>query len=176
VTAGVTAILVMMTGPIGKMPTPDVDAVHAAPVERHGKVLAQPVAALRRGALGFGLARIDHIPIEPPDDVAVVRSGRVAEAIGVAGPVITLAQQLDSCRKVPGWDQPEYLAFWEELIRTRVKAVRFNKNWEFSSGCTFEFVVAMKSDIPTLDAEGNEINFKTAVTSIEVCDFDIRGF
>ena len=78
--------------------------------------------------------------------------------------------------KVPGWDQPEYLGFWEELIRTRVKAVRFNKNWEFSSGCTFEFVVAMKAEIPTLDAEGSEISFKTAVTSIEAAISKFNGF
>src|SRR5207249_9661395 len=29
---------------------------------------------------------------------------------------------------VPDWGQPEYLAFCEELIRTRVKAMRFNQD------------------------------------------------
>src|SRR5438128_1105980 len=37
-------------------------------------------------------------------------------------PVITPAPLF-----VPGWGQPEYLAFWEELILTRVKEVRFNE-------------------------------------------------
>jgi hypothetical protein len=78
--------------------------------------------------------------------------------------------------KVPGWDQREYLAFWEELIRTRVKAVRFNKNWQFSSGCTFEFVVATKLEIPTLDAEGSKIDFKTAVGSIQDALLKFDGF
>jgi hypothetical protein len=68
---------------------------------------------------------------------------------------------------VPDWDQPEYLAFWEELIRTRVKAVRFNRNWEFSNGCTFEFVVALDAGIRTLDSDGNALEPGAAVACVE---------
>src|SRR5690349_11114702 len=42
----------------------------------------------------------------------------------------------------PGWTQAAYLAFWEKVIRTRVKAVYFNEGWEYSNGCVYEFVVA----------------------------------
>jgi len=72
--------------------------------------------------------------------------------------------------------QKEYLAFWEELIRTRIKAVRFNKNWECSSGCTFEFVAASLTEIPTFDAEGREINYKTALQGIEAAITRFQGF
>ncbi len=54
----------------------------------------------------------------------------------------------------PGWTQPEYLAFFETLIRTRVSAVYLNDGWEYSSGCTLEFAVARVAGVPTFDAAG----------------------
>jgi hypothetical protein len=53
-----------------------------------------------------------------------------------------------------GWDQTQYLSFWEVLLRTRVKSVRFNVNWQFSNGCTFEFAVAEDAGLPTFDHRG----------------------
>ncbi|HEY6370073.1 MAG TPA: hypothetical protein VIX37_05820, partial [Candidatus Sulfotelmatobacter sp.] len=41
---------------------------------------------------------------------------------------------------VKDWEQPDYNGFWKKLIHTRVKWVRFNRNWQFSNGCTVEFV------------------------------------
>jgi hypothetical protein len=122
-----------------------------------------------KARLGEDWYQTNIVDVNMKGALEFARSVRLEQADGT--PVINPAPL-----KVPGWDQPEYLAFWEELIRTRVKVVRFNKNWEFSSGCTFEFVVAMKSDIPTLDSEGNEIHFKTAVTSIEYAISKFEGF
>lgn len=62
----------------------------------------------------------------------------------------------------PGWSQPEYLAFWETLLRTRIKAAWFNSNWQFSNGCTFEFAVALDTGIPTSDHEGQPLDVDTA--------------
>src|SRR4029077_3693901 len=31
---------------------------------------------------------------------------------------------------IPSWSQNEYLAFWEKLLRTRVRSVWFNRNWQ----------------------------------------------
>jgi uncharacterized membrane protein len=67
----------------------------------------------------------------------------------------------------PEWTQPEYLGFWESLIRTRVKAVWFNQNWEFSNGCTFEFAVAFDAGIPTYDQRGRALERETAISSLE---------
>jgi hypothetical protein len=79
--------------------------------------------------------------------------------------------------EVQEWGQPEYLAFWEELIRTRVKAVRFNRNWEFSNGCTFEFVVAHDAGIRTLDVDGSALSPRAGALLIQeaikqFADFD----
>jgi hypothetical protein len=67
----------------------------------------------------------------------------------------------------PGWSQPEYLAFWETLIRKRIKAVWFNQNWQFSNGCTFELAVALDEDIPTYDHLGKTFGRHNAIQLIE---------
>ncbi len=67
----------------------------------------------------------------------------------------------------PGWSQDEFLSFWETLIRTRVKAVYFNDGWEFSTGCTFEFLVAWGVRLPTFDASGTPIDLATAMARLE---------
>lgn len=67
----------------------------------------------------------------------------------------------------PGWSQPEYLAFWETLIRTRIEAVWFNQNWEFSNGCTFELAVAMDQGVPTFDYLGKSLGRQQSIQSIE---------
>jgi hypothetical protein len=48
-----------------------------------------------------------------------------------------------------------------------VKAVHFNKNWEFSNGCTFEFRAALEADIPTFDSDGNPLETGAAVACVE---------
>jgi hypothetical protein len=69
--------------------------------------------------------------------------------------------------KIQGWEQPEYYAFWDELIRTRVKQIRFNDTWEFSSGCTYELAVALDEGIPLFDSKGNSLDPNDAVSAIE---------
>lgn len=62
----------------------------------------------------------------------------------------------------PGWSQPEYLAFWEMLLRTRIKSAWFNRNWQFSNGCTFEFAVAVDAGVPTMDDHGQPLAIDAA--------------
>jgi hypothetical protein len=66
----------------------------------------------------------------------------------------------------PGWSQVEYLAFWETLIRTRMKAVYFNDGWEYSNGCTFEFLVAQDAGLPTFDAGCAPIQLSEAISRL----------
>ncbi|MFL5542181.1 MAG: DUF4406 domain-containing protein [Longimicrobiaceae bacterium] len=78
----------------------------------------------------------------------------------------------------PGWTQAEYLAFWEELIRTRVKAVYFNDRWELSNGCTFEYAVAREAGLPTFGADCRELPAAAAVRMVEraVAEVEARGY
>jgi len=67
----------------------------------------------------------------------------------------------------PGWSQPEYLAFWETLLRTRIKSAWFNRNWQFSNGCTFEFAVAQHAGLSTLDHEGNTLDLLAGIELVK---------
>jgi len=66
-----------------------------------------------------------------------------------------------------GWSQPEYLAFWETLLRTRIKAAWFNRNWQFSNGCTFEFSVALHGRIPVFDCDGGPLDPQSSIECVE---------
>jgi hypothetical protein len=77
------------------------------------------------------------------------------------------------------WTQFEYLYLWEQLLRTRVKSVRFNVNWQFSNGCTFEFAVAEDAGLPTFDHRGAPLPreagielINTAIQRLESQGFD----
>jgi hypothetical protein len=66
----------------------------------------------------------------------------------------------------PGWNQPEYLAFWEELLRTRIKSAWFNRNWQFSNGCAFEFAVAQDAGLSTFDHTGQVLTRNAGIDLI----------
>jgi hypothetical protein len=68
---------------------------------------------------------------------------------------------------ISDWHQSEYLGFWYELIRTRIKEVHFNENWEFSNGCTGELAEALKADIVTLDSKGNHLPPDKAIEAVK---------
>ena len=67
----------------------------------------------------------------------------------------------------PGWNQQEYLAFWETLIRTRIKAVYFNDGWEFSNGCAFEYLVAIDAALPTFTDDCQPLPIAHSIARIE---------
>lgn len=55
---------------------------------------------------------------------------------------------------VPEWGQHDYLSFWDTLIKTRIREVHFNENWQYSNGCTFEYAAATQAGLPTFDKDG----------------------
>lgn len=67
----------------------------------------------------------------------------------------------------PTWTQPEYLFFWEELLRTRIKSACFNRNWQFSNGCVFEFAVAQDHGVPALNHNGETLELEEGIQMIE---------
>ena len=67
----------------------------------------------------------------------------------------------------PTWSQPEYLFFWEMLLRTRINSGCFNRNWQFSNGCTFEFAVALDAGLPTIDHNGEPLPLEAGIQLME---------
>lgn len=88
----------------------------------------------------------------PNVEAAMAFARRLHHSLGGNQIVVTPAPFM-----APGWNQQEYLSFWETLIRTRINAVYFNDGWEFSNGCAFEFLVARDQELPTFDTEGRPI-------------------
>lgn len=66
----------------------------------------------------------------------------------------------------PGWSQPEYLSFWETLLRTRIQSAWFNSNWQYSNGCVFEFAVAHDAGLPTFDDAGQALDLSRGIELI----------
>lgn len=54
-----------------------------------------------------------------------------------------------------GWTQDHFTSLWATVIKSYCNLVVFANGWEYSSGCTAEFVEAFKANIPTSDAKGN---------------------
>jgi hypothetical protein len=78
----------------------------------------------------------------------------------------------------PGWNQEEYLAFWETAIRTRFRALYFSDDWEWSHGCTFEFAVAWDAGLPTYTQAGRSLALDEGIDLIvRAADaLDAEGF
>lgn len=72
-----------------------------------------------------------------------------------------------ACLFVPEWGQHDYLSFWETLIKTRISEVWFNENWQYSNGCTFEYMAAYQAGIPTFDQGGNPLEPAQALDLIQ---------
>jgi len=99
---------------------------------------------------------------EPNIRAAIEFAKSVRSALGGRTMVVTPAHFT-----APGWSQPEYLAFWETLLRTRIKSAWFNRNWQFSNGCTFEFAVAQHAGLSTLDHEGNTLDLLAGIELVK---------
>jgi hypothetical protein len=71
------------------------------------------------------------------------------------------------CKLLWNWKQPEYNGFWTELLHSkRIESVRFNEHWQYSNGCTTEFVEAQEAEVHTLDAKKEIITPDTAIEMI----------
>lgn len=55
------------------------------------------------------------------------------------------------------WQQPEFYSFWEKVIARHASRVRFLEGWEYSAGCTFEYLCAARNGLPRLDAAGSDL-------------------
>jgi hypothetical protein len=113
-----------------------------------------------RGKLGEDAYRAELFA--PNASAANEFARRLRKQLGGATLVITPAPLA-----APGWSQAEYLAFFETLIRTRVASVFYNDGWQYSSGCTFEFAVALDANIPTFDADQRLLDAARALALIE---------
>lgn len=87
--------------------------------------------------------------------------------------VLTPAPYLSS-----GWSQPEYLALWETVVRTRISHLVFGRDWQYSNGCAFELAVALDAGLGTFDEDGAPISLEEgrALISAAAAEIEAEGF
>lgn len=65
---------------------------------------------------------------------------------------------------IEGWTQGDYRRAWARIIEEFAHAVVFANGWEFSSGCSYEFLVATKAGVERLDELFQPIKLETGVS------------
>lgn len=107
--------------------------------------------------------------IEPNrrDAAAFVRTVRAKTSNPVIDPT--------AMKDLEGWEQSDYRYFWGRVIQDYCYEVIFREGWQYSSGCSYEFLVAVKKGIPMFTerlqplvvAEGIELLGRAAVETEE---------
>lgn len=69
--------------------------------------------------------------------------------------------------EVDRWSQRDYHLFWAGVIKSYVNKVVLFPGWQFSNGCVYEFYVAKKNNIRTVDFRGKIIYKKTGLKMIK---------
>jgi hypothetical protein len=87
------------------------------------------------------------------------------------GPVIdpTIVADLE------GWTQGDYRTAWARIIQEYVRSVVFANGWQFSNGCTFEFVTATKAGIETFDEAWQPIDLASGVSLLRGAVRDVSS-
>lgn len=62
---------------------------------------------------------------------------------------------------VPEWTQADYLAFWEETIRSFCLEMALAPGWELSPGSRFETSMALQTNLRIVDIRGRELSARS---------------
>ena len=73
-----------------------------------------------------------------------------------------------------GWTQDDYRFFWGEVIRRFTTSVVFVDDWQFSSGCAYEFLIATEAGIETLDEKSEPLSFQDGKALLREATRDIE--
>jgi hypothetical protein len=52
---------------------------------------------------------------------------------------------------LPNWTQDDYRVFWSRVIETFAGRVVLVDGWQYSNGCSYEFLTALRKRIPAFD-------------------------
>jgi hypothetical protein len=68
--------------------------------------------------------------------------------------------------ELSSWTQNDYRAAWAKIIEAFAHTVLFADGWYFSNGCTYEYLVAARHSIQTVDENGAPIPLSQAISMI----------
>lgn len=79
-----------------------------------------------------------------------------------SGPVIDPT----AVHHIEGWTQGDYRTAWARVIEEFVRTVVFANGWEFSNGCSYEFLIAVKTGVEAVDEALRPIDLPTGMSLI----------
>jgi hypothetical protein len=161
-----------------------VDVLRAVVPERSGVYVSAPITSgkryfalqerLQEGRRG--LVNIDTDTLER--EVIAPNVAETAKLVGVVrerfGPLVIDPSPL----VVPRWRQRNYIALWAAVVRRYARLVIFSEGWQFSSGCTYEFVVACEEGIAMLGAHLEPLSRERGIELVASAkdELDAHGF
>lgn len=86
-----------------------------------------------------------------PNKDAGIRFARDLRALGHPLVLTPNPFHADPLNLKRNWSQSEYLEFWRMVIERKCHAVCFNEGWEFSNGCTFEYLAGLQAGAQLFD-------------------------
>lgn len=77
-----------------------------------------------------------------------------------------------------GWTPREYRTFWGTVVRTRIRALHFGEDWEYSDVCALDFKIAWEIGLPTFDSAGQPLSLSEGRFRIQsaMLELDADGF
>jgi hypothetical protein len=72
-----------------------------------------------------------------------------------------------TCLDLPHWTQNDYRHLWGRIIQRFVRRIWLMDDWQFSSGCCYEFYEAIRCGIETLSETGKPITRQIGMEMIE---------
>jgi hypothetical protein len=80
-----------------------------------------------------------------------------------------------------GWTQEHYMSLWRQVIVRHARAVALCQNWEWSLGCSEEFLIALQHQKRLLDGTGKTMRWteglgliRKAMDKIDGLGFEIK--
>ncbi len=68
---------------------------------------------------------------------------------------------------VPGWKQEDYHTLWAHIIKKYVDIVIFADGWQYSNGCTYEFLISHKNNVSTIDEKQNTLSLNKGIKLVD---------
>lgn len=73
------------------------------------------------------------------------------------------------------WEQDEYRYYWGKVIEKYAKQAIFCDGWEYSDGCSFEFLKSIELNIECLDQNLEMISLENALKMLDASILEMRG-
>jgi len=77
--------------------------------------------------------------------------------------------------QVPGWNQSDYHSLWSQVIERYARRIIFINDWQYSVGCSIEFAVATRLQLPRIDQNSSPISRSVGRKLISRAAAEIRS-